>query len=537
MQNAISRAESPKPARQGYRRYITYFMIGTSLSACTTSLTVREDTATASRAAAGIPYRLPEKSLSLEVTWTVSDCPIVAGLNAATQDIGFETSATLASTIIEGPSLVIDYTRMTNRFKTGSFTAEYYVNEDKSSTRIIKSINASIKGEEPAALKSAISSITKIAKLALGLPSGAVGASPSVTKGKQSSPCNDTTRENLAALKEHEKEIKAETEKAEKLSARMAVLQSRLVGGELTAADKAEAEKIFKELDTISASIDMRKDAAKTLKSRLRYSEKFDVDASGIADKTFVPNEAKFKKWLATLVPELNAESSINAYVQASQLKKFEIKVSISAVPERYVAGRTTPITIERQEQEIAEEDVERATRSWPGYVYRDPGNYKIVVTSATGEELVKQTERMPQLGKLRVLPLRSRWGEHNTLSADFAPDGLPTKVTYTTPVASGVAMFEALDDATGGALEVSDLLAAQKAARKSEKEGAAAKALAELKVEVDTLEQRKKLLELQNGPPQEIADINAELVLLRLQKERAELQAAIRNAQPVTDD
>lgn len=97
--------------------------------------------------------------------------------------------------------------------------------------------------------------------------------------------------------------------------------------------------------------------------------------------------------------------------------------------------------------------------------------------------------------------------------------------------------MFEALDDATGGALEVSDLLAAQKAARKSEKEGAAAKALAELKVEVDTLEQRKKLLELQNGPPQEIADINAELVLLRLQKERAELQAAIRNAQPVTDD
>jgi hypothetical protein len=101
MKNSFDQHGLQLSAKRGRRRFAICLFIGTSLSACTTSLTVREDTATLSNAAPGIAYRLPEKKLSLEVTWTVSNCPIVTGSNAATQDIGFETSAALVSTIVE----------------------------------------------------------------------------------------------------------------------------------------------------------------------------------------------------------------------------------------------------------------------------------------------------------------------------------------------------------------------------------------------------------------------------------------------------
>lgn len=528
-------------------RIFALLLAGSALSACTTSMSVREDTATPSNAMHGIAYRLPEQSLSLEVTWAVSNCPVISA-DPASRDIGFETSATLTSKIVEGPSLVIDYTRMTNRFKSGSFTAEYYVNEDKSPTRIIKNINASIKGEEPAAIKSAISSATGIAKLALGLPGGKVGSNVDKKTGRDEqveSPCNAATYDARKALTELEKEIKKDTEKSSALSARIAVLQSRMVGGELTAADKIEADKIFQAIDALTASIEIRKEASKTLKSKLRYVEKFDVAIQPNTVQKFVPNETKFQKWLTTLSHE---ENDISKAAADKKLNRFEIVAQLSPVPDRFIDGRSakptqaaTSAAGTRAENRFAQKSGTTTNkdiaRSWPGYVYRDPSNYKVIVKSAKDDALLDQVERISQLGHLRVLPLRSRWGEHNTLTADFAPDGVPTKVVYTTPQASGVAMLEALDDAVGGALEISDLLTAKKEARKTEQEGVAAKELAQLKVEVDTLEQRKKLLELQNGPIQEVADINAELTLLRLQKERAELQAAIRNAQPKSDD
>ena len=505
-----------------------------ALSACTTSLSVREDTATPTAAMSGIPYQLPEKKASLEVTWTLTACHFQdAKQRSARIPVDIEASAALSTSIIEGPTLVIDYTRMTNRFKSGSLIVDYYVGDDKIPTRIIKSINADIKGEEPAALKSAISAAVKVAKIAIGLPPS-LTAKGGPKDGKPVSACMEDTLESINALKDLQKQNEDDIAKSGKLSARIAVLLARAVGGELTPADEKEAEEIYNTIDVLTALIETRKSAVKVLKDRLSYTEKFDPDIGIETVQPFQPNEAKFKKWLSTLVekdlpgPNPVAPFSLNFTAKMVATKKLP-----SAPEQSGTGGR------QKRNTYSGSSKVSATTRSWPGYLYRDPINVMVTVKAGQGTEektIIEQIERVPQLGNLRLLPLRSRWGEHNTLIADFAPDGVPTKVEYKTPTASGVAMLESLDSAAGGALEISGLLADRKAKRKAERDGASAAALADLKVEVDTLEQRKKLLELQNGPVQEVADLNAQLAVLRLQKEQAELQAAIRNAK-ATDD
>ncbi|HEY0043506.1 MAG TPA: hypothetical protein VGB62_03045 [Allosphingosinicella sp.] len=516
-------------------------LLAGSLGACTTHLTATPEDATTTGPSYGIPYRLPMKQFELAVTWELKQCLTEAekkqlGLGPQDAGLGYEIEAVHTGQLVEGESIVMDYREMTNSFKTGKLDVSYwYDDETKRPLRFVKSINGTIEGKEPEALKSGIGAITNIAKTVLTLSSGGLAAA-ALTQDKAgiaepdqappSTACTVETLKALAELKTADAQLKELAEEADSIAARLELLKVRAILGELTEDDKAEIRIRNDRSDELAERVKALSSAQAVLRRRLSYTQKFAYPATPAApapEDILALDREKTAKWLRTLL-----ESGHDAALQ-KELNRFQITASLVPVGGDGKQLKPQPIAC----------PTTRAGPLCPGYVYREPVAAQLTVTAPGGPHetvtLVDSVESIPQLGRMRILPLRSRWGEKNGLSAEFSIDGTPTRISYDMIEAGGPKMLAAAEDASASALDIATLIAEN---RLSKEEKAAEKEKAQidaLQRQIDLAEKRKKLDELKSAPaPQDptATALTAELAILRMQKEKAELLAAMRAAE-----
>jgi len=502
------------------------------LSGCTTNLTAMPEPSSAKGPSYGIPYRLPMKHFEIAVTWEVTKCLSGGemeglGLRRDAAGLAYDVKAVHKGSLVEGESIVMDYRQMTNRFKTGKLEVTYWQDEEtKRPLRFVKSINGTIEGKEPEALKSGIQTVANLAKTVLTF-SGKIpsGASPMVDAPAQPTSCTPDTIRAIQDLATADAELKTIAEEAGAITTRLELLKARAMLGELTPADKDEHASLNAKSDKLAARVTQVTAAQKLLRDRLSYSEKFTFPGQPDATSKPVvlkPNAKKVEAWLKSLLRQDLAE--------ILSREAAELKITASLIP---VGGDST-----RQQAEAIACPSTSAGAICPGYVYREPVAAQLMVTApaASGQEvkLVDRIETVPQLGRMRILPLRSRFGEKNGLVADFSIDGTPTKISYEAIEAGGPKMAAAAQDASASALELAGLIAGN---RKTDEEETAAEEKAKvesLQRQIAIMENQKKLADLQAVP--EAADpestaLTAEIAVLRMKKEKAELEAAIRTA------
>lgn len=474
-------------------------------SGCTTMLSSAPEPAAYLTPTSGIPYRLPLSQFTITVSWTLTKC--ASGLPGSDATPEFDVSATHTSAIVEGEMRTINYQKLTKPFKTGEIKAEYH-----EGTLLLKSINATITGKEPEALTAALKLGLNVARIGIGLPvPGSGGAAPG-TKGEVLL-CPQTVADMITEMDRAKARVKAIPDEAQKLEDQLVVLRLRIASGTISAADRKKFNVLQKQADALAEELVTIKKVLDRIKTRLTYSEEWKLPSNSARDdkpKLYTADPTKLKKWLEAVLGD---------------------EVANDAKPEHFnFFFSLTPVMTDA----LCPAAGCPSVSSQPGIVFRVPVEASLLVT-ATGaaKPLISETVKVAQFGRPRVLPLRSDWGENNTLAATFAKDGLPTSISYKSTEAPGVKTFEIANDAAGGVL---GLIEAGKAQRDAEEKEAAAEIVADRKAQLDELtrqismlENQVKLAKLQGPGSPEVDALAAELAVLRLQKEKSDLEAAIK--------
>lgn len=494
------------------KRRIIFFGGVTSLAllstGCTTGLTSAPDPSAYTTPARGFPYRLPISQFTITVNWTLTRC--ATGLPGSDATPEFDMSATHASEIIEGETLNIDYEKLSKPFKTSDLRVEYH-----DGTLILKSINATITGKEPEAIGAAIKLGLNVARIGIGLPvPGSGGAAPG--RPNEVLLCPQAISDMIEAMDRAKLRVKAIPDEAQEIEDQLVVLRIRIANQMISAADRKKFNALQKQADDLAEELATLKKGLDRIKTRLTYSEEWKLPSSAVPEKEpklYTANAAKLKKWLASVLGgEVANDAKSENFNFFFSLKPLlaEAQCPISGCPK---------------------------VRAADGILFRDPVQASLLVT-ATGaaKPLISETVSVAQFGRLRILGLKSGFGENNSLSVTFSKDGRPTAGSNKSAAAPGVQAIDLANDAAGGVLGLSD---AVRAKREASEKDALAEIAADRKAELDALthqitilENQVKLAKLQGPTSPEVDELSAELAVLRLQKEQSDLEAAIRKNQ-----
>lgn len=548
---------------------VSVIVLACAMSGCTTHLSSRLAQSTDAQPSQFPSYRLPVKKYEFKVSWRLEKClsgveMAQAGVPKGKPGLVFKVKPDYTSSIVEGSeTFVIDYHHMTNRFKVGELTAEYYQDENKVPTRLLRSINATIEGREPEALKSGIQAVASVAKTVLMLSGGIpAGGTNGVAPANEAASCRTETEKAITNLKAIDGEMEEITEEAKRIENRFTVLKTRVVFNKLSKTDKQQYEQLARDMAALVTRRERAETLAAPLRSLLTYTETFTYQPARDPSVTepLSAEVSKAKTFLKKLVTRSDAEVD-------EDVKQLAITVTFKAN-----AGEIINTIILDDQMAVMCGERGKASQITPcgGVVYREPilGELVIQAKGADGNYsmISDEAEQLPQVGVFHILPLRSRWGEKNSLAVDFAPIGLPTRVSYKSLEAGGTKMVESVNQAATTALEIAtgirkqnDSEAAKQktpeekaladlkqqleladtqnklaAFNKLQDPGEAARArdLAALKQEVEFADNRAKLRALTTTPDEQAAALSAELAILRLLKEKKDLEADIREAQ-----
>lgn len=544
-------------------------LLAYALSGCTTHLSSHLAQSTDAQPSKYPSYRLPVKKYEISVSWRLEKCLSgaemeQAGVSKGKPGLVFKVKPDYTSSIVEGPeTFVIDYHRMTNRFKVGELTVEYYQDENKVPARLLRSINATIEGREPEALKSGIQAVANVGKTVLmlsgGIPAGAVAGSK---PPNEATSCRSETVKAIADLKAFDGEMEEISEEAERLQNRFTVLKTRVVFGKLGKADRQQYEHLSNDMTALVTRREAVEARVVALRSLLTYTQMFTYqpDRDPSATEPLTANSAKAKNFLQKLVTRSNPELE-------EDVQQLAITVSFRANADEFT---NTIVTSENLAVMCKKRSKASQIAACGGVVYREPVLGKLMIQAKGADDnystISDKAEQLPQVGVFRILPLRSRWGEKNSLSVDFAPIGLPTRISYKSIEAGGTKMVETTNQVATSALEIATGIRKQNDADAAKEktpeekaladlkqhlemadtqnklaalnkpqdpaEAARARELAALKQEVEFADDRAKLRALTATPDEQTAALAAELSILRLLKEKKDLEADIREAQ-----
>ena len=485
----------------------------------------------------GAPYRLPIRTFAVDMTWQVKcsmDDDPLTGLKRL--NLSFEQIGAASSSLLEGEALVIDYRKMTNPFKTGMLDLKYWtIGEGKEArpTLLVKSINSEITGQEAEAIKAGVGALGSIANIALsasGIPLKVGGLG---TVAVPLPPGCDTdvssATEKLAASDATLKKIAKDIEKK---TLRITLISGRVVGGKLTQPDEAELTELTQAVDALADQADTETKTVKKLKQMLSYKQSFPISefdwpagtGSPVSDlsRKLEPKAGELAKLASKAVA---IDESWCAESDTNKAKCDEVRQLVQTGFGNWDAVvRLTATGPGISEFTPAFSRMTRAqleAQSFNGFVFREPVHAKLTVESGSGKSISELAVTMPQYGRVRVLPLRSRFAEKNGLTADFAQDGLPTAIKYQAYEAGGVKALQATQAVFDEAGRVVGLLAADSKAKNAKAEGADLQAV---KDRIALLTEQQKLAVLEKTPDPDVSAREAELQQLRFEVERQDL-------------
>ncbi|OYQ23857.1 hypothetical protein CHU93_16830 [Sandarakinorhabdus cyanobacteriorum] len=514
----------------------------------------------------GIPYRLPTKAVVVDTTWLLDSCTIAPMKGSYDQiTVGFATTATIGEQLGEGERLVLDYTKMATTFKTSKIDVSYWkVGEGKAArqTALLKSINAEIKGEEPAALEAGIKAAGSIASLALGLPAiPGQGNAPRNAQG-ESLPalvCNPTLfapiggageAGHITRLKRAPARLKEITQAVADATLQLSAIRTRTLG---TLSDRdqqafdslnAQVEKLDRERDALTKDAALIT-AAFGIKRSVTHSPGAPA-AGSISPVTLARIAPPAEKVLALISKAICNPAVVPTagdcapYIEDAFEKQKTSVVAIAtdltvdlnmhpplaALPT--LARNGTAALKDAAAKGIAyrEPVALRFSLDLPALVNADPTQ----VARRAAETLADATIVVPQLGTISFLPLQSGFGEKVELKAEFEPDGMPIRTAHGKIEAGGTALLKSLQS---GADTVAGLVDVSKAKADAKAKEAAGSELANLNARIELLTAQNKIATLEKAatPDPAAADRAAELEILRFDKEKAELRRAIAKA------
>ncbi|MBX7500081.1 hypothetical protein K3181_01325 [Qipengyuania sp. YG27] len=520
--------------------------------------------------ARGIEYRLPETQIEVEANWALVDCKTITftrdpndagaltsakifslesgtsrflrkfeggeirtaalasdGIGwpkvnelGAQMEIVLKPTATYAARTIEGERLLIDYEKLTEAFKTGSITAEYY-----SDTLILKSINAKLEGQEGEALKSAIGFAGNVARIAFGL-GGAVpaGAGPaaagdvSVTMEQ----CTERTKGLVRQRNDVLKSIKDNENKLKLIGAKIGEINVKLATGTLDEAAIEALKALLKgekgKLETVDGTLKAQKEALAYLNGKLSVSAKQMVGQSGSFRTTIQPSVESLEETFSGAFEESEPDFPSLAN---------EVRLLASILPQQQGEpicdgdGASVGCSVE-------------ANKSFDGIVYRSavPARLEVTTTGKDHQEVLKKSLRVIQLGRLQLLPLKNKFAESNSLEVLFDQAGTPSKVSYEKTKSGAKEALDLLTTASGEVLKVQQEVAAYKKAKLDAEKALAGEVLTELQRKRDLLKTQQEIDTLTSPKPSEIAVLEAEVDMLTLKAKIAQLEKQIREAE-----
>jgi hypothetical protein len=513
------------------------------LQGCATNLVASGDQG-AGAFTEGAPYRLPINTFKVDVSWQISSCKIIPSddPDAIRIEIGFKQLAEVTSEFAEGEALVIDYQKMTGPFKTGKLGLDYWtVGEGKLArpTMLVKSINGEIEGNEGKAIQEAASVMRSAANLALTasgvppLPAGSSGGGSSGNRGSVG--CNEKIQNAIQTIELNGKALKKIAKEYDDLALQVSLISGRVVGAKLTDEDDRRLGEVQTAMDQLAKEKEGLEKLTGNLKAFLTYKESYSlaeftepvnwVNPVLKLTKELLPEKGKVAE-LALEAVDFDAQWCADAdsadeckEIRSSIVKQADSSKIVVTLDARGI-GNTgfTPSFNRMTPQQLK-------AASFNGFVFREPLPANIKIAGSDGEVISELPTTVPQYGRVRVLPLRSGFGEKNELSADFALNGMPTKVSYNAHQAGGVAIFASAASILDQANTIADRMAANNLAKDQQAKDAA---LESIKDKIALLTEQQKLDTLTRGPNTEIEGREAELAKLRFEVERMELLAKL---------
>ncbi|GHD02477.1 FlxA-like family protein [Novosphingobium pokkalii] len=494
-------------------------IVAFGLSACTTTLTSRTAPSLQDGfAPEGIEYRLPMLQYVVTGTYTLTSCtPNDEGLLPLHLDV------TATGSTIEGEARVVSYSTLAAKFKTTSFNIEFW-----DDTRLVKSINASATDKGPEIAANVLKAGVAIARMAVGAPGG--GGKPDEVRPVPLA-CADGLDAVVQASELARKGIAALPDQIQATKDRIALYTTKAQLGILTLSEKKAAAADLaasKALDAKLAAFQKQADAAA---KRLTFAIEWRYpDATGpVAPKMLLATSGR--AWFSKLVANPDANGA--------QIDKEIASMAVAAALTPAVA--TTPCD---PKSEVSC----RAISVDAGFAYRTPapGIFKVcrnpapLACGADPKPLVTEAVSVPQFGRMMVLPLRNGWGEDNNFSATFSKTGNMLTFKYEAKSAP-------IEKATGviadAATQIGSIAKDLKAQNAADATAAAAKvtadqtaSLAAIQSQIDILNKQAELAKLQAAAADpattehnsEVDQLNAQIALLQLQKQRKELLDAL---------
>ncbi|MCK0128048.1 hypothetical protein [Erythrobacter sp. F6033] len=558
-----------------------------ALGGCSkTHLSVAHDGALAdnTRKPEGIPYRLPTTELKVVAQWTLKRCPqivtkrkdeggppvfydetgkelrIVGGKLVAVDkpigksptpveidnaslplEFGLVGSHTIRS--IEGPSYTLNYEDLSKAFKTTQVAIEYHPN-----TAIIKSINASVQGQEPAAIGSGIKIAGSIAKLAFGIPPISADGTPNPGETAYLfDPCTPEAFELVKGRNSLVNEAKKIGKSATKAASEIALLEAKAALGALAESEKLELTTLIKKSKKDAAALKKITAALALLDKELTLTGTFELKEQSLTEKDLLirPDKGKLDKFKKVILKEKALAkfetTAQNGETKPSQTAKdFEklltakLKFGADSAAENICIG-TEPSACEAELKAADTSDRSDAGKAEQGFVFRSPEQVRMTLTGERSTKpVIDANIRIAQLGRFRLLPLTNGFGENNSISATFALDGTPTKIEYKKTKDSGTELLKSGELALADILAVRDAATAANDAKKSELQLENDR----LTLELDNLTKQRdiqtrqdELSGLSATTPSEIELRNERIAVLALDAQIAELEKRIRDA------
>ena len=543
----LNRSNSQPYSAGKLRRLIALLTAGSLMSGCTTRMTSSADlSVSGGNAVIGIPYSLPAASYELEAKWTFSGCELQEKVSFPDDkkvvekawNLTFDVAVTKKETLSSGQTFIIDYRQMAKTFKVGELKTEYHPG-----TNFLKSINATIEGKEPEAIIAGIKLAAGVAKLALtGNPvGGAVNSGDPVLPPEL---CTNEAKSLFQAWKDAKAGIKAIPETTEELTDELATLTVRNNLGSLSEDDKKRIKAIQEEIKRLATALKGLNSVVSALEKRLSYSKSWAVGELNSGSMYAWDVSPKTDDMLKLYQRLLTPEGRILMRAKIESKGDLDLRATLSVprngvrtatiedgalAPYLIAKGPNLPGVVFRNPVK-AEMSVCRLTKT-PG---PRPGDPPIAKCAPAEELLLKEVVSIPQLGQLRVLPLRSAWGENNNLEATFSETGQLTMAHYNRKAAPGVAAINAGNEALGALGGVITNVSEYRKKKKADEEALADAAQTEemdaLTRQIDLLTKQAALKKLTNPDAEDpvLEALQAKLAILRLQKEERELLDAI---------
>lgn len=499
-------------------RYLGLAALAIAQCSCTTALTSNELTSSAG-SEPGIPYTLPATQYRIAAKYILVDCDALQTGKGSP----FKLEIVATPSMVDGKQYVIDPRSLASRTKTASLELTYHDNSYR-----LKSINAEVDDRSPEIAGNFLKAGFGVARLALGLGVAGGGDPADQTAPRCKEPVAKAVRELGPAIQA----LEAIPKKADELQTELALYTLRAQLGPLNPDDRRRSENLIAEIEALSKSKAALTNSIAALGEALTLTVPYTFPSnaeSGPFQDILTPPEEVSKQWLNRLIDFGDATDGWD--------RMLSLRADLS------------PVAMSASSASAVEDEGSHATFGPSGVYYRKPEAAYLTIglanppvssePEASSAPLLRMKVEVPQFGQMYVLALVNRWGENNAIGATFAEDGRLQTYKFDSKSSAAEAAAGITNETVTDAIALTEALRtkrdADQAAELAEAKAQREETIAERQFQIDLLTKSGQLAKLEEGEDSNatersrlLAELQAEVSILKLQQERDALLAAV---------